>query len=193
MSESADLLYNVLVLIVACNDLALDAEPCADEPELAVAVRRLVEVHEVHVDAVVGELLVELRVQMEHWLFQGFQRSYPHLGRRECVHPHDNAYALLVGGGAHADVLGFVSGLYHRLEYDFCDVRELFIQKISHLSAVLSGLRKGFLTIQILASGNKVYLVHNNSPSQKSRTELIFSAACVMPFSCSFWKEPRSG
>ena len=80
MSESADLLYNVLVLIVACNDLALNAEPCADEPELAVAVRRLVEVHEVHVDAVVGELLVELRMQVEHWLFQGFQRSYPHLG-----------------------------------------------------------------------------------------------------------------
>ena len=39
MSESADLLYNVLVLIVACNDLALNAEPCADEPELTVAVR----------------------------------------------------------------------------------------------------------------------------------------------------------
>ena len=43
MSESADLLYNVLVLIVACNDLALNAEPCADEPELTVAVRGLVD------------------------------------------------------------------------------------------------------------------------------------------------------
>ena len=80
MSESADLLYNVPVLIVACNDLAPDSESCADEPELAVSVRGLVQVHEVHVDAVVGELLVELRMQVEHGLFQGFQRSYPHLG-----------------------------------------------------------------------------------------------------------------
>ena len=42
----------------------------SDEPELAVAVGRLVQVHEVHVDLRPGQLAVELRVQVRHRLAQ---------------------------------------------------------------------------------------------------------------------------
>ena len=75
-----------------------------DVAVLAVAVRGLVFVHKVHVDGVVGNFLVELRVQVQKRLAVLAQAGDPTLGRGECVHPSDDAGAVGV-------VVGLVEGL----------------------------------------------------------------------------------
>jgi hypothetical protein len=84
--------------------------------ELAVTVRSLVEVHEVHVDLCVREVDVRLRVEVQHRLLQCAEAVDPHLGGRERVHPRDDADAPRVGvdlehPAMDADRLG-----QHRLE-----------------------------------------------------------------------------
>ena len=49
-AETAYTLYDLAVLIVTGYDLSLYAKARADETELPVAVRGLVEIHEIHVD-----------------------------------------------------------------------------------------------------------------------------------------------
>ena len=65
-----------------------------DEPVLAVAVGRLVQVHEPHVDLRPGQLAIELRVQVRQRLLQLVEPVDPHLRGREGVHPGDHADAL---------------------------------------------------------------------------------------------------
>ena len=61
-------------------------EPGRDVPELAVAVRGLVEVHEVEVDGVPRQLDVRLRVQVQQRGAQRVEAGDPHLGRaRTCA------------------------------------------------------------------------------------------------------------
>jgi hypothetical protein len=60
-----------------------------DEARLAVAVGRLVEVHEVHVDLVPGQVAIELGVEMDERLAQEGEAADPHLRGRERVHPED--------------------------------------------------------------------------------------------------------
>ena len=62
-----------------------------------VAVRRLAEVHEVHVDLVPGQLNVELGVKMTEGLGELREPVDPHLGGREGVHPEDEPGAFGVG------------------------------------------------------------------------------------------------
>src|SRR5262249_57221384 len=73
--------------------LPAQTQPRLDEPELAVAVRRLVQVHEVHVDLAPREIAVELRVQVEQRLPESREPGDPHLRGRERVHPRDDADA----------------------------------------------------------------------------------------------------
>ena len=65
-----DLLQDGGVRHVADDGLAGDAEPGLDVAELAVAVRGLVEVHEVEVDVGPRQLDVRLRVQVQQRLLQ---------------------------------------------------------------------------------------------------------------------------
>ena len=121
-------------LPVADHDFARDAHAGADVPELDVAVGALVEVHEVHVDIIPGDLGVVLGVEVEKRLLQVLQALDPHLGRREGMHPGDDADALggVVGGIHHVldltaavgralvndldgDVAGGVEALHHLL------------------------------------------------------------------------------
>ena len=71
--------------------LAGDAEARLDVPELAVAVRGLVEVHEVEVDVGPRQLDVRLRVQVQERLLQRVESGDPHLRGAERVHPRDDA------------------------------------------------------------------------------------------------------
>ena len=73
--------------------LRLQAQARADEPELPVAVRRLVQVHEVHVDLGPGKLAIELGMQVGQRLLEAREPGDPHLRRREGVHPGDHAGA----------------------------------------------------------------------------------------------------
>ena len=93
----ADAVLHLRVRPVADDDLAVEAHARVDETRLAVAVRRLVEVHEVHVDRRPRQVAIELRVQMQERLLQGVEPADPHLRRREGVHPEDQAGAVGVG------------------------------------------------------------------------------------------------
>ena len=61
----ADPLAHARLAPVADNGLPHEAHPRLHERELPVAVRRLVQVHEVHVDLAPGEIAVELRVEVQ--------------------------------------------------------------------------------------------------------------------------------
>ena len=74
------------LLPVAGDGLARHAQPRHDVGELAVAVRRLVQVHEGHVDVGVGEVTTELGVEVQEGLLQRLQPGDPHLRRaRRCA------------------------------------------------------------------------------------------------------------
>nr|GFD12083.1 hypothetical protein [Tanacetum cinerariifolium] len=62
-APDAEALAHILALPVAHDYLAAQAHARADEPKLAVAVRRLVGVHKVHVDGIPRNVAVVLRVQ----------------------------------------------------------------------------------------------------------------------------------
>ena len=81
---------------VAHNYLALDSHTGYDMSIFPVAVRGLIFIHEIHVDGIVGNLLVELSVKMTQRLSVLLQAQNPHLGRGEGVHPGDHARALRI-------------------------------------------------------------------------------------------------
>ena len=67
-------------LPVSYHHLAWNAHTGADMTELDVAMSRLVEVHEVHVDSVPRQLGVVLGVEVEQRLLESLQTLNPHLG-----------------------------------------------------------------------------------------------------------------
>ena len=54
-----------------CNHFSRHTKPRGNKPVLAVTVRRLVEIHKVHIDLFVGDLAVVLRRKWQY----GFWRS----------------------------------------------------------------------------------------------------------------------
>ena len=78
------------------DDLPRVAQTRDDVCELAVAVRGLVEVHEVHVDLGPRQVPTELGVKVQQRLAQGLEPGDPHLRGRERVHPRDDADAGIV-------------------------------------------------------------------------------------------------
>ena len=105
----ADPVGDVRVLPVADDGLAGDPQPGLDEPELAVAVGGLVQVHEVHVDLGPRQIAVELRVQVEQRLGQRLEAGDPHPGRRERVHPGDDADARVARRSPRGSVAAIAS------------------------------------------------------------------------------------
>ena len=79
LSELADLRDDTVVLVVSRNHLVGDAESRKNVAVLSVAVSCLVQVHEIHVDLVVGKLLIRLGVQMQQGLGQDLKALDPHL------------------------------------------------------------------------------------------------------------------
>ena len=71
------------------HGLARDAEAGLDIAELAIAVRGLVEVHEIHVDLGPRQGHVGLGMEMEQRRLQRIQTGDPHLRGGEGVHPGD--------------------------------------------------------------------------------------------------------
>ena len=65
---------------MADNDLAIEPQPRVDEACLAVAMCRLVQVHEIHVDLAPGKITIKLGVQVKERFSQGAQPTNPHLG-----------------------------------------------------------------------------------------------------------------
>ena len=85
----------------------------------------LVEVHEVHVDFVVGELFVRLCVEVRYRLLQAFESFNPHFRGRERVHPHDNADAAQIIFSHAAGCFGFFVVSYDGCAFNGNKVAEL--------------------------------------------------------------------
>ena len=107
-SPYGNLLLSSLVLPVAANHLAGNAHASADVSELDVAVSTLVQVHEVHVHGIPGNLSIILGVEVQHGLLQCLKALDPHLCRREGVHPCNDTCALLVVVGSQHHLLYFL-------------------------------------------------------------------------------------
>ena len=69
------------ILPVTDDHLAGKPHARADVAELASAVRRLVQIHEIHVDRRPGDFGVELGMQLHQRFVQRLQSRYPHFGR----------------------------------------------------------------------------------------------------------------
>ena len=132
-SPCSNLLLSLFALPVTYNYLSRDAHTGADVTELDVAVSRLVEVHEVHVDRIPREFCVILSVEVEERLLESLQALDPHLSWREGVHPCDDTYALLIVVGCLHDSLYFCRrvscALVNYLDWDDATV----VQTIYHV------------------------------------------------------------
>ena len=93
---SCQTLQYILVTPVPHNHLALDAHAGHDMAVLPVSMGRLVLIHEIHVNAVVGNLHIKLCMEMAQRLMVLLQAQNPGLGGRESMHPGDNARAFAV-------------------------------------------------------------------------------------------------
>ena len=115
----ADAVVNLRVGPMADDDLAGEAHARMDETRLAIAVRRLVQVHEIHVDRAPRQVAIELRVEMQERLLKGVEPADPHLRRRERVHPENEAGAIVVRIRLHAEFRDLVGRGQERLEDGF--------------------------------------------------------------------------
>jgi hypothetical protein len=60
----------IRILPETYNHLACQAQASGDKPELAIAMSRLIQIHEVHVYGRPWQIAIELRVQVQKWLAQ---------------------------------------------------------------------------------------------------------------------------
>src|SRR3954470_3967183 len=81
---------------MADNDLAFDLKTAAHEAEFTVAVRRLIRVHEIHINPVPWDVAVKLGMKMQKRLLQGSKSSNPHFCRAECMHPCHDASTVFI-------------------------------------------------------------------------------------------------
>ena len=140
-------------LPVAHHHLALQAHARPDEAKLPVAVRRLVGVHEVHVNISPRNVAVELRVQVGQRLLQNLQAVNPHFRRRERVHPSNQAHAILGRVGFLHELVNLLRRLQNGLINDFNG--QLRAELLSNFLRMLSYLLKGFGTVEVLGTGNE--------------------------------------
>ena len=108
----AELVEYRRILPVSRDDLARESHSRRDEAVLAVAVRCLIEVHEIHVDFLIRNLAVILRRKMAVRLLQQLQTVDPHLAGAEGVHPGHDATAGVAIVGFFDKLLDFVRGLH---------------------------------------------------------------------------------
>ena len=155
----AELLLGLGVLPEAEDDLVVPAHAGEDVPELALAVGGLVLVHEVHVDGVVGDLLVVLRRELAQGLPEILQAQDVGLGGREGVGPGDDAGALGVHVGGVEGLLDDVArekvGLDDDLEGDVLGG----VEGLGDLEGVLVDVLEHLVTVEILGAGAEPELV----------------------------------
>ncbi len=156
---AADLLLHRRRLPVAGHHLALAPQPRIDETELAPPVGRLVEVHEVHVDLAPGDVPVELGVQMQQRLLQLPQPGDPHPGRREGVHPGDEAGAAPVEVGLQTKTRDGLRRRQHRLQHDVDRNGGGRAKPGRHRAGMGGHLPQNFFAVKVLTAGDEPELV----------------------------------
>ena len=140
---------------VADDGLPAQRQPGLDVAELAVAVRGLVQVHEVEVDVGPRQRDVGLRVQVEQRLVEGAEPGDPHLGRAEGVHPGDDAdHGVTVVRRQH-DPPDLVRLGEHRLPHDPDGNGRGRLERARDLRGLPGNLLKRLRTVEVLASGQE--------------------------------------
>ncbi len=140
---------------MAGHRLSPERHPCLDVTELTIAVRRLVQVHEVHVDLVPGKRQVHLGVQVQKRLSQDVETGDPRLCRREGVHPRDDADAVISRARLDARPAYLCCSGEHRLpDKADTDLRP-GVQQIDYLGGLLSHLAQRLVSVERLATGQE--------------------------------------
>ena len=151
----ADAVLNFWIGPMANDHLARQTHARVDEARLPVAVRRLVQVHEVHIDRIPRQIAIELSMEMDERLLQRVQAAHPHFRRREGMHPKDEAGAVGIGIRLEAKLGDFIRGREKRLEAslqrEFRRVRE----RARDLSPVRRDLLKRPGSVKMLRAANE--------------------------------------
>ncbi len=144
-----------------------------DKAVFSVPVCGLIQVHEIHIDRIPGDVAVELRVQVQKGPLVLHESLDPHLGRRERVHPGDDPRTFRIGVGFSEqcdDVFRACrdAGLYHGRRN-----RIALVEKIRHDLGVRPDLLEHAGAVEQLAAYNEPEFVrcicfHVNSLSMNA-------------------------
>ena len=151
----ANLRQHALILPEAHHNLARDAHAGANETVLAIAMGGLVQVHEIHVDFIPRNIAVVLRVQVQQRLAQQGKAGNPHLGRRERVHPGDDAGTFRVRVGRFADGRDFCRCFHNGLENNAAGDVGVRVHALGNFLGMRRHLIERFRTIEVLAAGDE--------------------------------------
>ena len=120
---------------------------------LPVSMRRLVQVHEIHIDLVIGDIPVILRHKMAVGLPQNLQTVDPHLAGRKSVAPGNQAAAFLLIIGLPHNCGNLFSGFGGSLVYQ--RIWQPFRQISRHLPCPGVHRFQHFRSIKGLAADDK--------------------------------------
>ena len=105
----------LFILPVTGDHGMLLTHTCADEAELTTAVRSLVQVHKVHINAVPRQGGVELGVELHQRFVEDSQAVNPHFGRGEGMQPDHHPCTAIVVVSVTTDSGNLVRGSSQRL------------------------------------------------------------------------------
>ncbi len=146
-----NLLHRLRVLPEPHHNLAIQPQPARNMPKLAIPMRRLVQVHKIHVNRRPRQRPIELRVQMQKGLRQRLQPRNPHLCRRERVHPQDQPRTLFRHIRVSTEPADLIRRRQHRFEHDCCRDARLCAQRGRNRLRVLRHPLQRSRPIQVLA------------------------------------------
>jgi hypothetical protein len=162
---------------VADNGLARQPHARLEERELAVAVRGLVGVHVVHVDLRPRQCAIELRVQVQQRLGEDAQAGDPHLGRREGMHPEDQADAVVGGVRLQAEAADRLGRRRRLAQHDAHRHGVRPLQRGRDLARVGRDRGEHLLAIHLLTAGDEPKLVAAQRLGAHARTSCSALAA----------------
>ena len=152
---ASDRPYHCQVAPMPDDNFPPQAQATHHEAEFAVAVRGLVEIHEIHVDLGPGDIAIVLGVEVEERLLQRCQPGDPVFRGREGVHPGDDAGAIRAcicfAAGAVDFFRGGEDGFVDDLQRDLGEAIEVG----GDFPGMLANLFDGFGTIEMLAAGQE--------------------------------------
>ena len=140
------------ILPVPGDGLPAPGHASLEESVLAVAVGRLVQIHEIHVDLRPRELAVELCVEVQERLLQGGEPGDPHPCRRERVHPDDEAGTRIRAVRLEAERADRLGGRHDRLVDDTNRHRRRGIERRRNLRRMHVDPGDRLLPVEVLAA-----------------------------------------
>ena len=148
-------ILHLSILPVANDHFATEPHARVDEPGLAITVRGLVEVHEVHVDRSPRQIAVELSMEVNKRFAQGVEPADPHLRRGKRVHPEDEARAVLRVVCFKTKRADLLRRFHDRLENNVERNPGRGVETSDDGPGVGGHLRERFRTVEMLAAGDE--------------------------------------